>query len=71
MGDMSWPFLMASGTLSGLGTMFFMIGKRREQYLRMLWGACLVIACFVFSSSWPGLILSGLAFTALAWFKPE
>ncbi len=68
---MSWQFIMASGTISGLGVMFFTIGKRREQYLRMFWGACLVLECFVFSSSWPGLLICGAAFTTLAWFKPE
>ena len=71
MGDRSWQFLVVSGTINGLGVLAFMIGKRREQYLRMLWGACLFLASIVFSSSWPGLILCGIAFSALAWFKPE
>ncbi len=71
MGDMSWQALMASGTLNGLGVMFFMIGRRREQYLRMLWGGCLFFASLYFASSWLGLTLSGLVFIALAWFKPE
>ena len=71
MGEMSWQFLMVSGTVNGLGVLAFMIGKRREEYLRMLWGVCLFFASIIFSSSWPGLIISGLVFSALAWFKPE
>ena len=63
--------LIASGLVNGLGIMFFTIGKRRDQLLRMIWGAGLFALSFAVSDSLPLLLLGGALLSALAIWKPE
>jgi len=37
----------------------------------MVWGAGLFGASIVFADSWPKLLISGLGFSVLIYFKPE
>lgn len=68
---MSWPLIITSGVFNTIGWTAYIIGKRREEILRMVWGATLFGTSIVFADSWPKLLLSGLALSALIYFKPE
>lgn len=69
--DISWPLIITSGLFNTIGWTAYIIGKRREEILRMVWGAALFGTSIVFADSWPKLMLSGLALSALIYFKPE
>ena len=71
LGNMSWQLMLVSGVFSSIGTVAFFVGKKREEILRMIWGIVLCGTSFLFADSWPKLLVSGIALSALIYFKPE
>ncbi len=69
--DLSWPLILVSGLFNTIGWVAFVVGKRREEILRMVWGAGLFGTSIVFADSWPKLLISGIGLSALIYFKPE
>lgn len=68
---LTWPLLLVSGLFNTVGWVGFVVGKRREELLRMVWGVALFATSIVFADSWLWLLVSGIGFTALMVFKPE
>lgn len=71
LGHMSMSLILVSGLFNTVGWIAFVVGKKREEILRMVWGAGLFGTSIVFADSWPKLLVSGLALSALIYFKPE
>jgi hypothetical protein len=71
LAHVSWPIMIVAGLLNTVGWIAFVVGKKREEILRMVWGAGLFGTSIVFADSWPKLMVSGLALSALIYFKPE
>jgi len=71
LAHMSWPLMLVAGFFNTVGWIAFVVGKRREEILRMVWGAGLFGTSIVFADSWPKLLISSLALSALIYFKPE
>ena len=71
MPALSWPLLLVSGLFNTIGWVAFIVGKRREEHLRMLWGGSLFVLSMACAGSWAWLLLSGLGLTALILWKPE
>lgn len=71
MPGLSWPLILASGLLNTVGWVAFIVGKRRQEHLRMLWGGCLFVLSMACAGSWPWLLGTGLPLTALIVWKPE
>ena len=71
LSSLSWPLIIVSGLFNTIGWTAFVVGKRREEILRMVWGAGLFGTSIVFADSWPKLLISGIALSALIYFKPE
>ena len=69
--DMSMSLMLVAGLFNTIGWVGFVVGKKREEILRMVWGAGLFGTSIVFADSWPKLMLSSLALSALIYFKPE
>lgn len=69
--DISWPLIIVSGLFNTIGWIAFVVGKKREEILRMIWGAGLFGTSIVFADSWPKLLISGIGLSALIYFKPE
>ncbi|HEU4951768.1 MAG TPA: hypothetical protein VFT46_07435 [Holophagaceae bacterium] len=71
LGHMSMSLILVSGLFNTIGWIAFVVGKKREEILRMVWGAGLFGTSILFADSWPKLLVSGLALSALIYFKPE
>lgn len=71
LGHMSMSLILVSGLFNTIGWIAFVVGKKREEILRMIWGIALFGVSIVFADSWPKLLVSGLALSALIYFKPE
>ncbi|HTL99033.1 MAG TPA: hypothetical protein VL181_09555 [Holophagaceae bacterium] len=71
LSSMSWPLILVSGLFNTVGWVAFVVGKKREEILRMVWGAGLFGTSIVFADSWPKLLISSLTLSALIYFKPE
>lgn len=69
--SMSWPLILVSGLFNTIGWIAFVMGKKREEILRMVWGAALFGASIVCADSWPKLLITGIGLSALIYFKPE
>lgn len=69
--NMSWPLMIVSGLFNTIGWIAFVVGKKREEMLRMVWGAGLFGTSIVFADSWPKLLISGVGLSALIYLKPE
>ena len=69
--SMSWPLMLVAGLFNTIGWVGFVVGKKREELLRMIWGAGLFGTSIVFADSWPKLMVSGIALSTLIYFKPE
>ncbi|MBS1766404.1 MAG: hypothetical protein JST05_03240 [Acidobacteria bacterium] len=69
--SLSWPLIIVSGLFNTIGWVAFVVGKKREEILRMVWGALLFGTSIVFADSWIKLMLSGVALSTLIYFKPE
>lgn len=69
--DITWPLIIVSGLFNTIGWIAFVVGKKREEILRMVWGAGLFGASIIWADSWPKLLISGLGLSALIYFKPE
>ena len=69
--SMSMSLIIISGIFNTIGWTAFVVGKKREEILRMIWGAVLFGTSIVFADSWPKLLISGIALSVLIYFKPE
>ena len=71
LGHMSMSLILVSGLFNTIGWIAFVVGKKREEILRMVWGAGLFGTSIVFADSWPKLLISGVGLSALIYLKPE
>lgn len=71
LGHMSMSLILVSGLFNTIGWIAFVVGKKREEILRMVWGIALFGTSIVFADSWPKLLISGIGLSALIYFKPE
>lgn len=71
LGHMSMSLILVSGLFNTIGWIAFVVGKKREEILRMVWGAGLFGTSIVFADSWPKLLVTGVALSALIYYKPE
>ncbi|HET8714380.1 MAG TPA: hypothetical protein VFM16_01040 [Holophagaceae bacterium] len=71
LGHMSMSLILVSGLFNTIGWIAFVVGKKREEILRMVWGAGLFGTSIVFADSWPKLLVTDVTLSALIYYKPE